>query len=424
MKRVLVVPWSIAPTYVAMLVSLGAAGDGLRRSWGPAGPASRHGRAVGSGEVRSTSSSRGRGLQEVGEDGAAERAADDRACPRLGRATTTGAARGVARYRRGVDLLAPLPRPRVMGVVNVTPDSFSDGGRFLRRRPPSPTAGGCSPEGADILDVGGESTRPGATRPLVPRRCRRVIPVIAALAAAGAVVSVDTMRAEVAAGRPGRGRHRRQRRLRRAGRPRDPRRRRGGGATYVAMHWRAHSDRMADHARYDGPGGVVAAVRDELAAAGGGHRWPPGSRRDRSCSTPGSASPSRRRAQLGAAARPGRRCAALGLPLLVGASRKSFLGTLLAEPADPADPRRRVRRGRVGPRAREPPCTVLLAERGVWGLPRARRRAARDALAVVATLDRPSRGATHERRAGRRSGSSASATTASSTSSAARARPS
>src|SRR5438128_2432230 len=94
--------------------------------------------------------------------------------------------------------LPSLGRTRVMGVVNVTPDSFSDGGRWFD--PEAAVAHGLQllAEGADIVDVGGESTRPGAERPDTAEELRRVLPVVEALAAAGAVVSVDTMRAEVA----------------------------------------------------------------------------------------------------------------------------------------------------------------------------------------------------------------------------------
>src|SRR4051795_2229985 len=86
-----------------------------------------------------------------------------------------------------------------MGVVNVTPDSFSDGG--LWDTPAAAIARGRAlrADGADILDIGGESTRPGATRPVVAEELDRVLPVITALTAEGATVSVDTMRGEVAA---------------------------------------------------------------------------------------------------------------------------------------------------------------------------------------------------------------------------------
>ena len=152
--------------------------------------------------------------------------------------------------------------PLVMGVVNVTPDSFSDGGRY--DDPERAIAHGLQllADGADILDVGGESTRPGATRPLLAEELDRVVPVIEALAAQGARVSVDTMRAEVA-----------QRAVEAgasivndvSGGLADP-----GildvvsstGATYIAMHWRAHSDTMQQFTTYEPD--VVTAVRNEL----------------------------------------------------------------------------------------------------------------------------------------------------------------
>jgi len=87
----------------------------------------------------------------------------------------------------------------VMGIVNVTPDSFSDGGKYLASE--SAIAHGLQlfADGADLVDVGGESTRPGSVRVPVETELARVIPVVAALAAEGVPVSVDTMRAEVAA---------------------------------------------------------------------------------------------------------------------------------------------------------------------------------------------------------------------------------
>ncbi|HMY09164.1 MAG TPA: dihydropteroate synthase, partial [Marmoricola sp.] len=89
--------------------------------------------------------------------------------------------------------------PVLMGVVNVTPDSFSDGGRFVAADAAIAQGLLLRDQGADLVDVGGESTRPGATRPLLAEELSRVIPVIDALVAAGVRVSVDTMRHEVAA---------------------------------------------------------------------------------------------------------------------------------------------------------------------------------------------------------------------------------
>jgi dihydropteroate synthase len=274
-------------------------------------------------------------------------------------------------------LFSDVGRPRLMGVVNVTPDSFSDGGRWIE--PEAAIAHGREllADGADILDIGGESTRPGATRPLVEEELARVIPVITALAGDGATVSVDTMRAEVAARALAAG----------AGIVNDVS---GGladprilavvadaGAAYVAMHWRGHSDRMRDLAVYDGPGGVVATVRDELAARVDA-LLAAGVAGDRIVLDPG----------LGFAKGAAHNwallagldaIAGLGYPVLVGASRKSFLGRLLAGPDGtprPVDERE----------AANIAVTVHLARSRVWGIRVHDVRASRDALRVVARL--------------------------------------
>ncbi len=149
----------------------------------------------------------------------------------------------------------------VMGVVNVTPDSFSDGGRWLA--PDAAVAHGLEllAQGADIVDVGGESTRPGAGRTTSREELRRVAPVITELAAAGAYVSIDTMRARVAEFALAAG----------AALVNDVS---GGladprmipliaeaGAPYVMAHWRGPSRVMNDRADY---ADVVGEVRDEL----------------------------------------------------------------------------------------------------------------------------------------------------------------
>jgi dihydropteroate synthase len=153
-------------------------------------------------------------------------------------------------------------RPLVMGVVNVTPDSFSDGGAWFT--PEAAVAHGRElvAQGADLLDVGGESTRPGAERPSPAEELRRVIPVVEELSAL-APVSVDTMRAEVAAAALDAG----------AALVNDV----SGGLAdpemaalvaersvpFVAMHWRGHSSDMQSRAQYDD---VVADVVRELSA--------------------------------------------------------------------------------------------------------------------------------------------------------------
>jgi len=110
------------------------------------------------------------------------------------------------RYRMELEnLSAPRPhwagfaldRPLIMGIVNVTPDSFSDGGRFFDPARAIAHGKALMAAGADILDIGGESTRPGADPVSEDEELRRVLPVIEALAAAGAVISIDTRQARV-----------------------------------------------------------------------------------------------------------------------------------------------------------------------------------------------------------------------------------
>ncbi len=278
-----------------------------------------------------------------------------------------------------MELLRPAGRPRVMGVVNVTPDSFSDGGRFLSTDAAVAHGHRLLADGADILDIGGESTRPGATRPVVSEELDRVVPVIRELAAAGAVVSVDTMRAEVAEAALEAG----------AtlvndvsGGLADPRMLpavAAYGAPYVAMHWRAHSDHMTDFATYDGPGGVVATVRGELAARVDA-MLAAGIAADRIVLDPGLGFAKRgeHNWQLLADLAP---LQELGFPLLVGASRKSFLGTLLSGPD--GSPRAVEEREHA-----HAAVSAHLARAGVWGLRVHDVRATRDALAVTAALAR------------------------------------
>lgn len=150
-----------------------------------------------------------------------------------------------------------------MGILNVTPDSFSDGGRWLDTD--NAVAHGLElvRRGASIVDVGGESTRPGAQRVSLDEELSRVVPVVAGLAVHGVRISVDTMRAQVAEAAVAAG----------AGIINDVS---GGkadpgmlelaaasGADIVLMHWRAHSARMQSETDYDD---VVADVIDELSA--------------------------------------------------------------------------------------------------------------------------------------------------------------
>ncbi len=225
--------------------------------------------------------------------------------------------------------VAGLPetdRALVMGVLNVTPDSFSDGGRWFDTDRAVEHGRRLVAEGADLVDVGGESTRPGATRPSPQEEMDRILPVIAALAGEGVTISVDTMRAEVAAAAIGAG----------AALVNDV----SGGradpamfetvarleAPYVLMHWRAHSATMQQETHYgDVVADVQAELREQLDLALAAGIAP-----DRIALDPGigfSKTADQNWEVLAAT----ERFLAMGYPLLVATSRKRFLGALLAE---------------------------------------------------------------------------------------------
>ncbi len=232
--------------------------------------------------------------------------------------------------------VAGLPerdRCLVMGVVNVTPDSFSDGGRFFQTSRAVEQGLALAAQGADVVDVGGESTRPGSQRVTPEEEMRRVLPVVRELVDAGVTVSVDTMRSEVADAALALGVHAvndvsgglaDQDMLRCVATAAVP---------YVAMHWRGHSLDMRDRAVYHD---VVAEVAAELAArldaivsAGVGA--------DRIVLDPGLGFAKQPRHNWELLSRLGE-IRSLGRPVLVGASRKSFLGELLGSAAAPSPP--------------------------------------------------------------------------------------
>ena len=225
--------------------------------------------------------------------------------------------------------LPSADRTLVMGVVNVTPDSFSDGGRWFGADAAIKHGLDLVAQGADIVDVGGESTRPGAQRISQEEELRRVGPVVTELVKAGVPVSIDTMRAEVAEFALAAGVVLVNDVSGGLADPRMPALVAAAGASYVVMHWRGHSHDMYSRAVYDD---VVREVRDELtqrvetAVAAGVDPA-------RIVVDPG----------LGFGKRPEhnwpllaslRTIGALGgrsFPVLVGTSRKGFLGTLLAD---------------------------------------------------------------------------------------------
>jgi dihydropteroate synthase len=150
----------------------------------------------------------------------------------------------------------------VMGVVNVTPDSFSDGGAWLGADAAVAHGLDLAAQGADIIDVGGESTRPGAQRIPAEEEIRRVQPVITELARAGVPVSVDTMRARVAELAIEAGAVLVNDVSGGLADPHMPRLVAKASVPYVVMHWRGHSHDMNSRAIYRD---VVAEVRDELS---------------------------------------------------------------------------------------------------------------------------------------------------------------
>ncbi|MFC6325208.1 dihydropteroate synthase [Microbacterium koreense] len=263
----------------------------------------------------------------------------------------------------------------VMGIVNVTPDSFSDGGRYATADAATAHARSLLAAGADIVDVGGESTRPGADRvdPAIERD--RALPVVAALAADGALVSIDTMNAETAVAAVAAGA-----RIVNdvSGGLADPDMLTAVAATdadVVLGHWRGHSADMYAPAVYDD---VVAEVRGELqqrvAAAVGA-----GIRPERIIVDPGIGF-GKRGEQNWQTLRGLDTLVALGPRVLVGTSRKRFLADVLG--ADATETRRDLATAVT---------SVMAARAGVWGVRVHDVTATRDALRVAACGAGPAR---------------------------------
>ncbi|HVX70216.1 MAG TPA: dihydropteroate synthase [Mycobacteriales bacterium] len=260
-----------------------------------------------------------------------------------------------------------------MGVVNVTPDSFSEAGRFYDADAAILHSRALVASGADIIDVGGESTQPGAGRVESAEEQRRILPVIAALSEDGIYVSVDTMRAETAAAALDAGARMVNDVSGGLADDRLPSLVAEAGVPYVVMHWRGHSADMQSKAKYDD---VVADVCTELTArvdavvaAGvdpasvvidpglgfaktGMHNWALLANLDRLLS--------------------------LGPPLLIGASRKSFLGALLEDEEGPRPVDERDDATAA--------ISALAASAGAWGVRVHEVAASADAVRVVAAI--------------------------------------
>ncbi len=255
----------------------------------------------------------------------------------------------------------------VMGILNVTPDSFADGGRYSTTELALKRADEMISEGVEIIDVGGESTKPGADRITQAEEVARVIPVIKELAKKDTPISIDTTRASVA-----------EQAIKLgisyvndvSGGLADPEMykliAKHPKVQYIIMHWRAHSKTMQDHAIYKD---VVKEVKEELEERIE-DAIKAGVNPDQIIIDPG----------LGFAKLPEHnwellrnidRIALLGYPILIGASRKRFLGELT---------------GSSNPNDREAASiavTAMVAKQGVWGVRTHSVKPHRDAIATV-----------------------------------------
>ena len=265
--------------------------------------------------------------------------------------------------------------PKIMGVVNTTPDSFSDGGQFLELDQALNHAKLLVSQGATIIDVGGESTRPGALRVSLEEEQARVIPVIKAIKAELDVeVSVDTMNAQTA----------KLAVLAGADYVNDVS---GGladktmfasiaplGCKYILGHWRGHSNVMDQLTGYqDIAKDVVAELSEQVAMAVAA-----GIDRSRLVVDPGLGFAKNIPENWELVARLDE-LKNLGLPMLVGASRKRFLAAALdeADPGSVANGRRDVATAVL---------TALLLQRGLWGVRVHNVELTADTIAIVKKL--------------------------------------
>ena len=271
-------------------------------------------------------------------------------------------------------------RCAVFGILNITPDSFSDGGVNLAVQTAVANGIAAMRAGVDVLDVGGESTRPGAQRVSAEVELRRVLPVVEGLVAAGAVVSVDTMRAEVA------------RRCAASG-ARIINDVSGGqadpemfatvadlGLPYILMHWRGHSVDMGSRARY---ADVVREVGEELAqrlAAAVDAGIDP----ERIVLDPGLGFAKNAEHDWALLRAQERMQRELDRPLMIGHSRKRFLGALLADEEG-------VPRPPSGRDAATLAVAAVAAARGAWAVRVHAADAAADVVRAVAAMS-PSEG--------------------------------
>jgi dihydropteroate synthase len=269
--------------------------------------------------------------------------------------------------------ISSIERTLVMGVINVTPDSFSDGGLFLDSKVAIAHAQQMLLDGVDIIDIGGESTRPGSERISAQEEMDRVLPVISEMAKTDAILSIDTMRAEVAKAAMSAGAHMINDV---SGGKADPEMLEYVAKTtspYILMHWRGPSNIMNTLTNYDD---VVRDVTMEIHAQVE-VAVTAGISRDRIVIDPG----------IGFAKTVEQNWPILkhldaldelGLPILMGASRKKFLGELLARNGEA-----RVTEERESATTA---ISTLMALRQTWAVRVHDVKASRDAIAVVERL--------------------------------------
>lgn len=264
-------------------------------------------------------------------------------------------------------------RPLVMAVVNVTPDSFSDGGRWYDLGDAIRHGAEMIAQGADILDIGGESTRPGAHRPSVDEELARVLPAVKEFVKMGARISVDTMRASVAEACMNAGAHIINDVSGGLADPEMGKVAAETGAEFVAMHWRGHSDRMQSNTEYTD---IVADVLAELTDAVNKLRAA-GVRDEKIILDPGFG--------FGKTAQQNWELLSRmsefdidGLPVLWGTSRKTFLGRVGQSPAqlaadEPVPPAQRD--------AATAATSFIAAQHGAWGV------RVHDVASTIAAMD-------------------------------------
>ena len=264
-------------------------------------------------------------------------------------------------------------RPKVMGVLNITPDSFSDGNQFNTLEAALDQARVLQIAGADIIDVGGESTRPGAQRVLLEEEQRRVLPVIEALVKEGMTISIDTMNSETAelAVKAGASIINDV-----SGGKADPKMFEVAaktGATLVISHWRGFSDTMDQMNQYEDIAKDVASelkIQVDKAIAAGVSP-------EKIVIDPGLGFAKDMKQNWELVARLDQ-LETLGLPILVGASRKRFIaGVLDSDIQSVGNERRDVATAVL---------TALLLQRKLWGLRVHNVMATVDAINVVAAL--------------------------------------